>query len=135
MCQNEADKEGQNGKTKCEHQTQGQRCLTLEHDGLAVAILDHVRRDGYSTRLCETLSDRGIPFVIYSGFNKIEAAYKAGPLVGKPPPEMRLWQRRKGYCHLMRTVSVRARGHVSAWKSHWQIGKRENGRPSLRRTW
>jgi hypothetical protein len=40
--------------------------------------------DGDSTRLCETLTARGIPFVIYSGFNKVEGACKAGPLVTKP---------------------------------------------------
>jgi DNA-binding response OmpR family regulator len=35
------------------------QALTLvEHDGLAVAILDHVLRDGDSTRLCERLTDR-----------------------------------------------------------------------------
>jgi DNA-binding response OmpR family regulator len=56
----------------------------VEHDGLAVAILDHVLRDGDSTRLCERLTDRGIPFVIYSGFNKVDGACKAGALVGKP---------------------------------------------------
>jgi DNA-binding response OmpR family regulator len=56
----------------------------VEHDGLAVAILDHVLRDGESTRLCERLTARGIPFVIYSGFNKVEGACKAGALVGKP---------------------------------------------------
>jgi hypothetical protein len=30
------------------------------------------------------LTDRGIPFVIYSGINKVEGACKAGTLVGKP---------------------------------------------------
>jgi len=28
----------------------------IEHDGLAVAILDHALRDGESTRLCERLT-------------------------------------------------------------------------------
>jgi DNA-binding response OmpR family regulator len=61
------------------------QALTLvEHDGLAVAVLDHVLRDGDSTRLCERLTERGIPFVLYSGFNKVEGACKAGALVGKP---------------------------------------------------
>ena len=43
-----------------------------------------VLRDGDSTLLCERLTDRGIPFVIYSGFNKVEGACKAGTLVRKP---------------------------------------------------
>jgi DNA-binding response OmpR family regulator len=58
--------------------------ILVEHDGLAVAILDHGLRDGESTRLCERLTERGIPFVIYSGFKKVEGACKAGPLVEKP---------------------------------------------------
>ena len=61
-----------------------QALILVEHDGLAVAILDHVLGDGDSTRLCERLTERGIPFVIYSGFNEVEGACKAGPLVAKP---------------------------------------------------
>jgi DNA-binding response OmpR family regulator len=61
-----------------------QALILVEHDSLAVAILDHALGDGDSTRLCERLTARGIPFVIYSGFNKVEGACKAGTLVGKP---------------------------------------------------
>jgi DNA-binding response OmpR family regulator len=61
-----------------------QASILVEHDSLAVAILDHALGDGDSTRLCERLNARGIPFVIYSGFNKVEGACKAGPLVRKP---------------------------------------------------
>jgi len=61
-----------------------QALTPVEHDGLAVAILDHVLRDGDSTRLCERLTERSIPFVIYSGLNKVEGACKAGRFVGKP---------------------------------------------------
>jgi DNA-binding NtrC family response regulator len=61
------------------------QALTLvEHDGLAVAILDHVLRDGDSSRLYQRLTERCIPFVIYSGFNEVEGACKAGPLITKP---------------------------------------------------
>jgi DNA-binding response OmpR family regulator len=61
-----------------------QALILVEHDGLAVAILDHALGDGDSTRLCQRLTERGIPFVIYSGFNEVEGASKAGPLVTKP---------------------------------------------------
>jgi DNA-binding response OmpR family regulator len=61
-----------------------QASILVEHDSLAVAILDHALGDGDSTRLCERLTARGIPFVIYSGFNKVEGACKGGPLVTKP---------------------------------------------------
>jgi DNA-binding response OmpR family regulator len=61
-----------------------QALILIEHDGLAFAILDHALGDGDSTRLCERLTERGIPFVIYSGFKKVEGARKAGTLVEKP---------------------------------------------------
>ena len=41
--------------------------VLVEHDGLSLAILDHALGDGDSTRLCERLRERGIPFLIYSG--------------------------------------------------------------------
>jgi hypothetical protein len=87
----------------------------MEHDGLAVAILDHVLRDGDSTRLCERLTDRGIPFVIYNGFNKVDGACKAGVLVGSRPLEKRSWRRWKGCCRLnqIRLLAGSARAATS----------------------
>lgn len=61
-----------------------QAMVLVEHDGLAVAILDHALGNDDSTRLCERLAERDIPFVIYSGFDKVEGACAAGPLVSKP---------------------------------------------------
>ena len=44
--------------------------LLAEHDGLSAAILDHALGDGDSSHLCNRLTERGIPYMIYSGYPK-----------------------------------------------------------------
>jgi len=61
-----------------------QAVTLVEHDGLAAAILDHALGDGDSTTLCERLKERNIPFVIYSGLDKVSGACAEGVLLGKP---------------------------------------------------
>ena len=56
----------------------------IEADGLSAAILDHGLQDGDSTKLCERLADRGIPFVIYSGYGRLDGACSKGVKVDKP---------------------------------------------------
>jgi DNA-binding response OmpR family regulator len=63
-----------------------QALILVEHDGLAAAIVDHALPDGDSTRLCQRLKERDIPFVIYSGFTQVDGACANGPLVSKPAP-------------------------------------------------
>jgi hypothetical protein len=58
--------------------------LLAEHDGLSAAILDHALNDGDSSELCAHLKVRGIPFMIYSGYEKLEGACKGAPHVNKP---------------------------------------------------
>jgi DNA-binding response OmpR family regulator len=58
--------------------------LLVEHDGLAGAILDHALGDNNSSLLCARLKERGIPFMIYSGFTRIEGACKDGLHISKP---------------------------------------------------
>ena len=58
--------------------------LLVEHDGLSAAILDHALGDGDSSLLCKRLMERGIPFLIYSGFERLEGACKGAPHVSKP---------------------------------------------------
>jgi DNA-binding NtrC family response regulator len=61
----------------------------VESDSLAAAVLDHALGDGDSTRLCERLTARGIPFVIYSGHGEIEGACHGAPFMAKPSkPEL-----------------------------------------------
>ena len=73
----------------------------VEEDGLSAAVLDHALADGNSSHLCERLQKRGIPFVIYSGFNETEGACQHAPHVSKPAnPEV-----------LVTTVVGLLRGH------------------------
>jgi DNA-binding response OmpR family regulator len=58
--------------------------LLAEHDGLSAAILDHALGDGDSSLLCARLKERGIPFMMYSGYEAIEGACKGAPHVSKP---------------------------------------------------
>jgi DNA-binding response OmpR family regulator len=51
---------------------------------LAAAVLDHGLKDTDTSQVCEKLKERGIPFVLYSGYNKIEGACSEGKLVHKP---------------------------------------------------
>ena len=59
-----------------------------EHPQLSAAILDFGLRDGDSGLLCARLTERGIPFIIYTGYDQVHEACRAGLLVQKPaPPE------------------------------------------------
>ena len=58
--------------------------ILVEHDGLAGAILDHALGDGDSSQLCARLSQRGVPFMIYSGFDRVEGASKDALHISKP---------------------------------------------------
>jgi DNA-binding response OmpR family regulator len=58
--------------------------LLVEHDGLAGAILDHALGDGDSTALCARLTERGVPFIIYSGFDHIDGPCANAPYLAKP---------------------------------------------------
>jgi DNA-binding response OmpR family regulator len=59
--------------------------LLVEHDGLAAAILDHALGDGDSCALCARLTERGVPFMIYSGMDHIKVLCKSAPYLAKPP--------------------------------------------------
>ena len=61
--------------------------LLAEHDGLAGAIVDHVLLDGDSSLLCQRLKDRGIPFVIYSGYDVFYGPCKNARYISKPAEE------------------------------------------------
>jgi DNA-binding response OmpR family regulator len=58
--------------------------ILVEHDGLSGAILDHALGDENSSRLCKRLTERGIPFLIYSGYATIEGPCKAALHISKP---------------------------------------------------
>ena len=58
--------------------------LLVEHDGLSAAILDHALGDGNSSLLYARLRERGVPFMIYSGYPRVEGASHGAPYIGKP---------------------------------------------------
>ena len=58
--------------------------ILVEHDGLSGAILDHALGDGNSSLLCQRLKERGIPFMIYSGYSTVEGPCKDALHVSKP---------------------------------------------------
>jgi DNA-binding response OmpR family regulator len=58
--------------------------ILVEHDGLCGAILDHALGDGDSSLLCSRLTERGIPFLIYSGHATVGGACKDALHIAKP---------------------------------------------------
>jgi CheY-like chemotaxis protein len=61
--------------------------ILVEHDGLSGAILDHALGDDDSSRLCGRLKERGIPFIIYSGYATVGGACKDALHISKPAAE------------------------------------------------
>ena len=61
--------------------------ILVEHDGLSGAILDHALPDGDSSELCARLKERGIPFMIYSGFTTVRGACAGALHIAKPAAE------------------------------------------------
>jgi DNA-binding response OmpR family regulator len=58
--------------------------ILVEYDGLCAAILDHALGDGDSSLLCSRLTERGIPFLIYSGHATVAGACQSALHVAKP---------------------------------------------------
>jgi DNA-binding response OmpR family regulator len=58
--------------------------ILVEHDGLSGAILDHALGDGDSSLVYARLKERGIPFLIYSGFDTVGGASAGALHVSKP---------------------------------------------------
>ena len=59
----------------------------MEHDGLAGAILDHALGNENSSLLCTRLKERGIPFLMYSGYDTVEGPCKDARHISKPAAE------------------------------------------------
>lgn len=58
--------------------------ILVEHHGLSGAILDHGLGDEDSSKLCTRLKERGIPFILYSGFPSVDGDSSAGLYMAKP---------------------------------------------------
>ena len=60
--------------------------ISVEAEGLSAAVLDHALPNSDSTQLCERLTERGIPFVTYSGHTRVDVVGRTGGLIEKPAP-------------------------------------------------
>ena len=58
--------------------------IKAEDPDLSAAVLDHGLIGGDTSEVCEKLKERGIPFLLYSGYSKVEGACAAGVQVEKP---------------------------------------------------
>jgi DNA-binding response OmpR family regulator len=56
----------------------------IEDPSVTAAIVDHALGDGDSSQICERLSERNIPHVVYSGFPSIDGVCAEAPHVSKP---------------------------------------------------
>jgi DNA-binding response OmpR family regulator len=56
----------------------------VEAPGLSAAVLDHRLNDGDSSQICNRLDARNIPFVVYSGYAKLDGPCSEGKQVSKP---------------------------------------------------
>ena len=70
--------------------TLGDAMEKAELPNLTAAVIDHALHDGLTTSdVCAKLKERNVPFVVYSGYNKLEGACASGELVHKPAsPQM-----------------------------------------------
>ena len=64
--------------------------LLVEHDGLSSAILDHALGNDDSSRLCSRLDERGVPYIIYSGFSSFDGDCARAPHLSKPATDEQL---------------------------------------------
>ena len=69
--------------------------ILVEHDGLSGAILDHALGDGNSSLLCARLKERGIPYLIYSGFPRLKAHVRGRCILPSQPHRASWWRRWK----------------------------------------
>ena len=70
--------------------------LLVENDGLSAAILDHALGGDNSSLLCARLKERGIPFMIYSGFTRVEGACRDALHLAKPATHAALMSAMQG---------------------------------------
>jgi DNA-binding response OmpR family regulator len=56
----------------------------VEAPDLSAAVLDHRLNDGDSSQVCDRLDARNIPFVVYSGYAKLDGPCSEGKQVSKP---------------------------------------------------
>jgi DNA-binding response OmpR family regulator len=58
--------------------------LAVEDPSLSAAIVDHALGDGDSSEICQRLTERNIPHMVYSGFRHVDGDCAEAPHVSKP---------------------------------------------------
>jgi DNA-binding response OmpR family regulator len=56
------------------------------HPDVSAAVIDFRLHDHHGTALCECLNERGVPFVLHTGYTHIHEACQTGIVVAKPAP-------------------------------------------------
>ena len=81
--------------------------IAVEDEAPSAVILDHALSDGESSQLCNRLKERNIPYVLHSGYSKLDGACSDAVQVPKPAnPDvlvttvLGLLQRRRPTLHL-----------------------------------
>ena len=54
------------------------------HADLSAAVLDFGLSDGDGTALCDRLKERGVPFVLHTGYSHVHEACRSAIIVPKP---------------------------------------------------
>lgn len=72
------------GASVVQAHTLKQALKAIRANKLDAAVLDYKLEDGVSTEICTHLDKRNIPFVIHSGYEKIEGACDDGVKLQKP---------------------------------------------------
>jgi DNA-binding response OmpR family regulator len=62
----------------------------VEHGEVSAAVLDFGLGDGDSDAVCRRLAERGIPFVLHSGYTRHGLACGTGTVVPKPASPVKL---------------------------------------------
>ena len=78
------------GATVTEASNLIQGLALVDNAGLSGAVLDHGLGNDDSSPLCEQLKQRGIPFLIYSGFPIVGGACGGAPHLTKPATDEQL---------------------------------------------
>ena len=69
--------------------TVNEALLGVEDPSLSAAILDHAFSNGDSSKVCERMKERNIPFVTFSGYDHTNDGSHGGVHVKKPAVDRR----------------------------------------------
>ena len=70
-----------------------------EHPDLSAAVLDFGLSDGEGTALCERLKQRGVPFVLHTGYDHAADACRSGIILPKPATREQLLSAVRSCCN------------------------------------